>query len=601
MKNLLAVGICMGFILNIAHAENGLSDDDRTIFYHTPEGSELAPIELIRPLERKQGGMFMDHLERFGLIPQPKGKNNDEGLPIGITVATTRDARILGSPEMIGINCAACHVSELRYDGQSVIIDGAPSRFDIRALYSDLIDAIESTLEDNGKLSRYIFRLVEHGVVSGIDSNGMALFEKLKGGQSNHLGSSEKQLLNDLLALSVKETFKAQPSIDATDLAKEFSLRSESSGASTKHPEGGDAGIEIESLVNKHSKKGRALENVDSLRALKMSTSGLGAIRESIGLLRSRIVFLRRLASSGVTGTEAMNGRADAFGQTRNSLFGETDTLPPNAPVSFPALWGFYDVTWLHYDGNTNSVLERNIAQAISLGAPYSPKSFSSTVILRNIDQLDRIARKITPPKWPGWGRPLTQENLALGKRLFDTHCSRCHYDSEPPTGEFPNDDVGTDRQRASSFAEPLKDGRTMADALASFLAKIKLQAVKSEHISDAELSEMEPKGVDVKWRITSKYFARPLHGIWASPPYLHNGSVLSVAELLKKDRLSTFRIGQNEYDPDDMGYKRLPDGAPNSKTFDTTLPGNGNEGHYYGVELGKAEKKALIDYLKTR
>jgi hypothetical protein len=75
----------------------------------------------------------------------------------------------------------------------------------------------------------------------------------------------------------------------------------------------------------------------------------------------------------------------------------------------------------------------------------------------------------------------------------------------------------------------------------------------------------------------------------------------LTLAQLLEKKRPSSFGIGRNEYDPDNVGYKELDANAPDSQVFDTSKPGNSNEGHYYGVDLSPEDKSDLIDYLKTR
>jgi hypothetical protein len=97
--------------------------------------------------------------------------------------------------------------------------------------------------------------------------------------------------------------------------------------------------------------------------------------------------------------------------------------------------------------------------------------------------------------------------------------------------------------------------------------------------------------------RTTGKYFAATLSGVWARSPYLHNGSVRSMAELLNRpdERAKTFHRGSTRFDPNVMGY--TDEGA---YTFDTTTPGNSNRGHTYGTNLSPNEKKELIEYLKT-
>ena len=93
-------------------------------------------------------------------------------------------------------------------------------------------------------------------------------------------------------------------------------------------------------------------------------------------------------------------------------------------------------------------------------------------------------------------------------------------------------------------------------------------------------------------------YKGRPLNGIWATAPYLHNGSVPNLDELLKKPekRLAKFRVGSQEFDPVKVGF-RIDVG---DFEFDTTQPGNSNAGHEYSVEFNPEEREQLVEYMKA-
>ena len=109
-------------------------------------------------------------------------------------------------------------------------------------------------------------------------------------------------------------------------------------------------------------------------------------------------------------------------------------------------------------------------------------------------------------------------------------------------------------------------------------------------------------------------YKVRPLNGVWATPPYLHNGSVPTVEHLLgdPNDRPKKFYLGNREYDPVNLGYKF--DKIENGFEFDTSIRGNSNRGHEFrkdfskekeikgviGPALSVDDRKALIEYLKT-
>jgi hypothetical protein len=114
-------------------------------------------------------------------------------------------------------------------------------------------------------------------------------------------------------------------------------------------------------------------------------------------------------------------------------------------------------------------------------------------------------------------------------------------------------------------------------------------------------------KGEDQRFthfRKTQGYANHPLDGLWLRSPYLHNGSVPTLQDLLERpeDRPAQFYRGNDVYDPVKVGFVADVAGANGSKFFqyDTSLPGNGNGGHLYGTTLSAPEKTALVEYLKT-
>ena len=78
-----------------------------------------------------------------------------------------------------------------------------------------------------------------------------------------------------------------------------------------------------------------------------------------------------------------------------------SDIIPTTSPVSYPHLWQVGQTKWLHWDGNTNTLLQRNIGQAMGLGAVYDPKTKTSTVLPHELYILDELSRKLKAPPWP--------------------------------------------------------------------------------------------------------------------------------------------------------------------------------------------------------
>ena len=97
--------------------------------------------------------------------------------------------------------------------------------------------------------------------------------------------------------------------------------------------------------------------------------------------------------------------------------------------------------------------------------------------------------------------------------------------------------------------------------------------------------------------RSTGKYWAASLSGVWARSPYLHNGSVRTMEELLAPpaERANKFRRGSRIYDAAAMGYT-----DEGTYEFDTSAKGSSNSGHEYGTSLASEQKRELIEYLKT-
>src|SRR4029450_9868187 len=104
-------------------------------------------------------------------------------------------------------------------------------------------------------------------------------------------------------------------------------------------------------------------------------------------------------------------------------------------------------------------------------------------------------------------------------------------------------------------------------------------------------------------FRKTNGYANQPLDGIWARAPYLHNGSVPTLRDLLEppEQRRQVLYRGYDVFDQDKVGFvSHVPE--EHGRTvfqFDTRLPGNGNGGHLYGTDLSAEQKKALVEYMK--
>ena len=186
---------------------NGLSAPERQKFYHLPEGSELYPYAWAKALISSQTSKpFLENLERFGLIPDPKSQDNPYGLPIGITVAKRRG---VGDIQMIGVNCAACHVGQFSYGGQDFRADGAPNLFDIQMFYADLAISTKETIKDPDRLWAFIKRYLAEKEAPAESVPAAPISASGKGGEARayKFGDGTRKLLDsfsDLKAMTNK-------------------------------------------------------------------------------------------------------------------------------------------------------------------------------------------------------------------------------------------------------------------------------------------------------------------------------------------------------------------------------------------------------------
>ncbi|HTM50215.1 MAG TPA: di-heme-cytochrome C peroxidase [Bryobacteraceae bacterium] len=524
-----------------AYSPNGWSDAERAEYYHLSEGSELLPYAVLaNVISTKTGKPFLEGMARFGFLPDSVGPSNPHGMPVGLTAAPSRSSLNQGL-EMVGFNCAACHTGQLTYRGSVLRIDGAPALINLQGYQIEFRDSLDATLKD------------------------------------------PKKLFTLLVAMSRQQ--KAPPPENIDQYAGDPSLVS-----------AGDTPARSTADPNFHSLPSKT---ADAPAPARKSPGFAQRLRDNLTILKARLAYLNH-GKLILDGTEPGPGRVDAFGAARNFLFPK-QAMKMQSPVSFPFIWGVPDpaaqpdgqITWIHYDGNTNSILERNIGQALGMGAVYDPRTFESTLRIANLHRLEALTRKLSPPKWPAaLLGPIDQAKAAGGEKVFNAKCQGCHQDSLIPLME-----IGVDPNRANSFGQNV-GAVSFPDGIAPLLAGLKKRAFEDDGISEPQRAAMDAK--KVVWRSTGKYKARRLQGVWATAPYLHNGSVPTLYHLLHPEqRPSQFNVGNREYDPQRVGYRSdLP-----GWLFNSTQPGNSNIGHSgdrFGTNLPEEQKAQLLEYLKT-
>jgi hypothetical protein len=232
---------------------------------------------------------------------------------------------------------------------------------------------------------------------------------------------------------------------------------------------------------------------------------------------------------------------------------------------------------------------------------------------------------KLRAPVWPqAVLGPIDRAKARRGKGLFATYCAACHgvariAGTNPTQWNMtvvPIDRIGTDPNQAVDYAKHTFDATKLglgnavrtAEGLAYVVSRVQRQAYVDAHIPPSQWPTYDGFGRKSNFSpAPCGYKARPLIGVWATGPFLHNGSVPTIYDLLSETRPSSFRFGSEEFDPKKLGF--VSSDGPNTMLFDSHQPGNSNAGHWFtrddkrpgriGPALSEEQKYDLIEYLK--
>jgi mono/diheme cytochrome c family protein len=257
------------------------------------------------------------------------------------------------------------------------------------------------------------------------------------------------------------------------------------------------------------------------------------------------------------------------------------------------------------FDGSIGNLYARSSLAALAAGATVT--NMAVPEIEYNIKKASDFTSTLQPPRYddmfPAAAAGRDAARVARGRVVYEQHCYACHgwrdasgnWTNGPKTGEVtPIAQIKTDEERVMFRHYGELAGR-MFDL---FPAKHPF------HFPRNEIWPQPGQEDDVAAR---GYVNAPIDGVFLRAPYLHNASVLTLAELINlKKRRDVFYRGKNAYDPADVGF-RSPDApeAGNYFKFDTTVRGNSNKGHDYPWAFNDRLRNtddlaALLEYLKT-
>ncbi len=589
----------------VADYGNGLTQAQKETFYHLSQGAEILPWTLLTAVDVADPGSskpFVENLERYGLLPDPARK---DGVPVGLTLVS--NSFTFGA-QFAGITCAACHVGELRHGGKAVRVDGAPNMFNLQLFYLQAIDALTAAMSDRVKLWHALKRL------------GRQDYERY-----------------GLAAPFVRPATLVYYGVNIL-----------------RHRDMFDARHELLEVINALKKK-----------YPNHPTSGFGRLDAFDGTRNFLFTRLRKADPQTNFEVNTANMVAlDA--PVKFPPLWSRKAQPPDPveayreqPQRFPQVWGFKDYDWVEWTIDTNTVMERNVTETLGAGATVvlDPNKtgllFDSTIPVMNMHRLEWLAYYIDPPQWPAaiFGAP-KPDLVAAGKQIFQQQCAGCHeYGADRRTstglikllGMRPKA-VGTDPTAALRISCPVPNTGALAVQPKSFTAadsellqqcagvkpgeaftgysfastvQVAVDSIKEKAYAAAGIDQAQQRVMEdfaqrgpSAWRDTlldshpprGPYAARPLYGIWAAAPYLHNGSVPTLYDLLlpPEQRPKKFALGGREYDPVKLGFAVTTACSQQDCLVDTTQTGNGNGGHLWGTDLSEPDRMALLEYLKT-
>ena len=303
---------------------------------------------------------------------------------------------------------------------------------------------------------------------------------------------------------------------------------------------------------------------------------------------------------SNVRGTTEATATAVFLGAFRNPdlslrLPTEMDPIPDQMCEDPPAWWLLKRKRTMYHNGQSDTRAVRPL-MAFLLGDKTNSKAFAD--LEPAFADVREYLLSLEAPKYPF---PVDQELVAKGKLVFAKNCVRCH-GTYGPDGKYPNkvvplEEIGTDPTKVRSLTK----------------------SIETHYRQSWFAQSTGPDGKPLPVEYNQGYQAPPLDGVWATAPYFHNGSVPTLEGVLKStDRpkrfTRSFHTGVEDYDRERVGWKvkEVPepkDGVPvppgetsadRRRVYDTGQTGRGNAGHTYGDDLSDADRRAVIEFLKT-
>lgn len=567
----------------VKFSDQGWSASDRNAYYSQDQGARIVPLKWIKALKRNDGTSFLaDGFGRYGYLENPQSPT--PGLPVGFLAANYD-----GQP-YLSMTCSACHTRQIEIDGAPLRIDGGPALVDFQGLFDEMDASFNKVATDDAAFADF---------AKGV------------------LGAGASQAAKDKLKQDFKTWFEPFHTIFQAALHP----------AAPQRPLGLHWGPGRADAVSMIFNRVAGLDIGDSANRIIP-----GNIQAADAPVRYPFVWNAARQHKTQWPGFADNGD-DILGLARNAgeVFGVFGVFKPRRVP----------------------IIGVKYTDDLSLNFP-------------GLMKLEDLIKKLQPPKWPG---KLDQDLVKEGDEIFDwpqekggcgPNCHEVNTNVNPPracakpgdTWATPIQAVQTDGAEYAVLTREADTGVLQGeliplppfgklknrDAIFNILATSVFQSIGQSAIrnpllfrpiieecvrnraGDPEVVEvLKLNFIDVVKKTLEgiyrrpedlpkepKYESRVMKGIWATAPYLHNGSVPTLADLLKPpaERPESFAVGP-AYDMENVGLAKTQ--TKFNFVYKTTadcagidVSANSRCGHNFGTQLNDHQKKAILEYLKS-
>jgi len=644
-----------GSYQKVVYLDQNWQPSDSLWFYETTQGSDLVPYDFFLALENAASETplrSLDNVNRWNFLPQHATTRNPDALPVGFAEDS------YGGRNYLGLTCAACHTGQLNYKGTAIRIDGGPSMANLALFLDDLAAALDAAAPAPGqstcanpKCARFVTAVLALGryksagsVVRDLQAyrNRIAVYNQINRpnvpygyARLDAFGRIFNRVLQHIVQRK-QLTEILRRLYDSAELPAVRTALAPLLGDTRNDSDGED--------IDKHVVE-YALPRLTAAQQQKL-IKGLFNVPDA----PVSYPFLWDISQHDYVQWNGLvtNAGLGPLGRNTGEVIGVFATLD-----------------W-------------EVKKGLSLSAILSGQglrddhiSYRSSVRINNLRRIESQLEKLESPQWPEaiLGK-LDADRRSRGESLFGKYCVHCHNNIDRASAQRrvvasmdSTSALGTDPTMASNsinaegysgllrneYVAAAGAGDILIDNKAPVVAELSkvvagviadpypgwnifmrgfdwlhalyLSYAHNEIHASLKSGNYDPNTSVHPFASLLSYKGRSLNGIWATAPYLHNGSVPSLAALLLPKRQAgaapgrdyrpdVFYVGSREFDPVDVGFQS--DQGDESQKFDTALPGNSNSGHEYGSvndpdvkngslpALSSSDRLDLIEYLKS-